>query len=106
MKWYLITWHESDGNDCTVYDSIVSAATEDDALTILGDALEAQLTANGTEFQEDGNHIGYYFSCSDDCTEDCEGHGGTSLRSVEVFDTEDVARANMARYHTEWTVAQ
>jgi hypothetical protein len=101
---YLIVWHESDGNDCTVYDTVVEAPTEDEALSLLGDALEARMTANGTDFQEDGNHIGYYFNCSEDCPEDCEGHGGTSLRTVESYTTEVDARAMCSRWHSEWSM--
>lgn len=100
--WYLIVWHESDGNDCTVYDSIVQAPTEDEALTVLGEALEAQMRANGTSFFEDGNHLGYYFNCADNCPEDCEGHGGTSLRTVESYTTEVDAKASRSKWHSKW----
>lgn len=104
MSWFLIVWHETDGNDCTVYDTVVEAATEDEALGKLGDALEKQMDANGTEYQEDGNHLGYYFGCSDDCADDCDGHGGTSLREVTAYPTEDDARKDCSKWHSEWSI--
>lgn len=67
MNAYLITWHESDGNDCTVFDTVIKAQTEDEALSLLADALEKAMNANGTGFQEDGNILGYYFDCAEDC---------------------------------------
>ena len=106
MAWFTITWHESDGNDCTVYDTVVEAPDEDTALSLLGNAMETRMTANGTGFQKDGNHLGYYFDC--DCDEDyadtCEGHGGTSLREVTAHVTEDSARQAMSRWHSEWSI--
>lgn len=104
MPWFLITWHESDGNDCTVYDTVVNARTEDDALSTLGDALERQMRANGQDYEEDGNHLGYLFGCSEDCPEDCDGHGGTSLRTVEVYTSELQAQAARSRYHSNWSI--
>lgn len=104
MQTFLITWHESDGNDCRVYDSIITAATEDDALSQLGDALESRMEHNGASYEADGNHLGYYFGCSEDCSEDCEGHGGTSLREVQAFETEEGARNAMSRWHSEWSI--
>lgn len=101
---YLITWHESDGNDCTVYDTVVQAETEDSALSLLADAMEKRMDENGTSYEEDGNHLGYYFNCSDDCHEDCEEHGGTSLREVNSYETEDSARSAMSKWHSEWSI--
>jgi len=103
-KHYLIVWHESDGNDCTVYDTIVMAESEEAALNLLGDALERQMAANGTSWQDDGNQLGYYFDCTEACEEACEGHGGTSLRTVEEYATEEEARNARSRYHSEWTI--
>lgn len=105
MRWYLIEWQESDGNDCTVFDTVLCADSEESALNILGDAMERQAKENSTELESDGNHLGYYFPCSDDCSEGCEGHGGTSLRSVETFATEADARAAHSFYHTWWEVS-
>lgn len=102
--WYLITWHESDGNDCTVYDTLVEASSEDEALTLLGTALEAKLTENGTDFSEDGNQLGYTYDCAEDCAEFCDGHGGTSLRTVERHNSELAARSAMSFYHSEWSI--
>lgn len=104
MAWHLITWHESDGNDCTVYDSVVEAADQDQALDTLAGSLEARMRENGTAWQEDGNVLGYYFDCSEDCSEDCEGHGGTSLREVQTFATEAEAEAQRSRWHSEWVI--
>ena len=104
MNAYLITWDESDGNDCTVYDTVITADSEDAALSTLSDALEAQMIANGTEWQDGGNYLDYMFNCAADCEEDCEGHGGTNLREVQCFATEEDARNAMSRWHREWSV--
>lgn len=106
MPWFCIVWHESDGNDCTVYDTVVEAPTEDEALNLLSDALEKQMDANGTSYQEDGNHLGYYFDCAEDCPEDCDGHGGTSLREVTTHTTEYDAMKARSRWHHEWTIPE
>lgn len=103
---HLIVWDESDGNDCTVFDTVVEAPTADDACSQLADALEKAMTENGTGYQEDGNMLGYYFDC--DCDEanadTCDGHGGISLRTVESYTTEDDARAAMSKWHREYSV--
>lgn len=104
MSYYLITWDESDGNDCTVFDTIVQAESKDAALDLLGDAIEARLTKNGTSWEDDGNQIGYMFNCAEDCPEDCDGHGGTSLREVEEYATETEANAARSKYHTEYVI--
>lgn len=104
MNAYLYVWHESDGNDCTVYDTVVLAESEDSANDIISAAIERTMTENGTSFEDDGNLLGYYFNCSEDCSEDCEGHGGTSLREVTQYATEDEARKQMSRWHTEYSV--
>ncbi len=104
MRFYIVTFHETDGNDVTVFDALVSADSEDTAVSRVADSIEASLKENGTEYTEDGNALGYYFECSEDCGEMCEGHGGIALRTVEAYDSEDEARQNMARYHSEWTV--
>lgn len=103
---YLIVWQESDGNDCTVYDSIVEETSEDAALSTLADAIEETLTANETGFQEDGNHLGYYFDC--DCPEEyqdhCDGHGGISLRTVESYTAIKDANGARSKWHTLYEV--
>lgn len=104
MPYYLITWHESDGNDCTVFDTVVHATDKDAALTTLSDAIEKSLDENGTEYENGGDWLDYYFSCSEDCDQDCEGHGGIVLREVEEYPSEADARSNMARYHSEWSL--
>lgn len=102
MGHYLVTWHETDGNDCTVYDSVIEAATEEKALSILAFNLECAMNDNKTPYSEDGSEFGYYFDCSDDCDEECDGHGGICLRTVEVYATDKEAHAARSPWHTEY----
>ena len=101
MTHYLVTWHETDGNDATVYDTVVEAATEDAAYE--AGSNEAYTYSNVINMESDGD-FGFYFPC--DCPEDvewdCPGHGGIVMRSAERFDTEDEARAEQraTHYHT------
>lgn len=111
MDWYLVTWHETDGNDCTVFDTIVQAENTEAAQNMVADAIEDMLTKNGQPFEGDGDW-GVCFNCTEDCgatVEDreleCQGHGGTSLRDVEAFATEADARGALATYHTEWVIS-
>ena len=101
---YLITFDESDGNDCEVFDAIVEAKTEEEALGLLAKSVDARLVENGVDFEEDGSEFGYFFNCSEDCGEDCHGHGGMGLREVVAYDTLADAGSNKASYHTEWYV--
>lgn len=101
---YLITWHESDGNDCTVFDTVIGAASQEEALTALATAVEKALTDSETEFEEDGSEFGYYFHCTKECPEECDGHGGIALRTVEEYPTLAEARANMAQWHSEYVI--
>jgi hypothetical protein len=104
--WWLVTWHESDGNDCTVYGTVVQAADADAAECAVGAAIEAQLTKDGVPFEPDGNALGVYFACSEDCPEDCEGHGGTASREVEgPFQDEASAREARPFYHSAWEMS-
>jgi hypothetical protein len=100
MKAYLITWNVSDGNDCTVYDTVTAAESEDAALEKLDRAIQAACP----DAESDGDYVGYYFGCSEDCSEDCEGHGGTSLREVREFDTEEAARKAKSTYHVNYEI--
>ena len=100
MTHYLVTWHETDGNDATVYDTVVKADSEDAAYEAGSD--EAFTYSNMIDAEPDGG-FGFYFPC--DCPEDtdyCDGHGGIVMRSAERFDTEDEARAEQraTHYHT------
>jgi len=104
MNFYLVTFHETDGNDCTVYDCIVEATNESSALEDVAKSIEAVLTDNKTAFEDDGSELGYYFNCSEDCSEHCEGHGGIALRTVEAYPTEHDAENARSKYHTLWTV--
>jgi hypothetical protein len=113
MNAYLITWHESDGNDCTVYETIVEAVSEENALSVLAYQVEKMLNAKGVEYSDDGSEFGYYFECPDDCEsladafdfEECGIHsGGIALRDVQKFNTVPEARADMCNYHTERSV--
>lgn len=99
MKHYLVTWHETDGNDATVYDSIIEAPSEEGALSILSFNVERDMNETKTPYSDDGSEFGYYFECSEDCPEDCEGHGGIVLRTVEAFETEQEARDAHPKYH-------
>jgi len=101
MKAYLITWHESDGNDCTVYDSIIEAESEEKALDTLHDQRNEKLKGRG-EYEDDGNHLGFYFNCLEDCPEECEGHGGTVHRETREYQTLEEAESNLASYHVRW----
>jgi hypothetical protein len=102
--WYLITWHETDGNDCTVYDTVVQADCADDALTALDAAIEQQLTEQGNPYSSGGNLVDFYFDCDEDCPEDCEGHGGIALRTIESYPTEAEARKQVSKWHLVYTV--
>ena len=101
--YYLITWHETDGNDCTVYDSIVAAGDESAALGTLAAAVERELTG---PYSDDGSEFGYYFECPDDCDggEFCEGHGGIALRTVDAYPTLAEAQNNRSRWHLQYHV--
>ena len=103
MSHYLITWHETDGNDCTVFDTIVEAVDESAALAKLAAAVERELMG---PYTDDGSEFGYYFECPDDCGggESCEGHGGIVLRGVDAYPTEAEAIANLAGYHVRYHV--
>lgn len=101
---FVVTFHETDGNDCTVFDALIEATSQEQALAKLADSIESALVTNSTDFEDDGSELGYYFQCSADCDENCDGHGGIALRTVESFPTESEARASMSRYHSEWTV--
>lgn len=106
MKHFLITWHESDGNDCTVYDSVVSADSEELALTVLALAVEADLDAGAgpDSYAPDCSEFGYDFLCSADCPEDCEGHGGIVLREVTEYPSRDAAIADRNSWHCHFDV--
>ena len=99
--YYLVTFDETDGNDCTVYDTIIEAPSQKAALNTLSKHIEADLKG---EWTDDGSEFGYYFDCNSDCPEDCEGHGGIGLREVEAHATEKDAQAARAPYHVEYTI--
>lgn len=102
MRHYLIVWHESDGNDCTVYDTSVEAPSEQGALSILAYNIERDLNYNKVPYSDDGSELGYFFDCYDDCPEDCDGHGGIALRGVEAFETYQEARAARSFYYSTY----
>ena len=99
MRHFLITFHETDGNDCTVYDAIIEANTEEQALSILSYNIERSLDDNKTPYSDDGSELGYYFDCFDDCHEECEGHGGIALRTVESYETRKEAESEASKFH-------
>lgn len=100
---WLITWHETDGNDCTVFDTYIAAESEDAALGILSDALAAACpdADKGCDF------VDFTFPC--DCdeknAEHCDGHGGTALREVVEYASEKEARAARPFYHSRYEVS-
>ena len=108
---YLITFHESDGNNCTVYEAIREAENEDAALNALADEMVAHFDAAGIEYSEGGDLLDFYFECPDDCEsladdmpgEPCGLHGGgIVLRQVECFADESAARAARSSFHVEY----
>lgn len=100
MKHYLITWHETDGNDCTVFDTYVAADTEDGALGVLDNALHAACP----EAEEGFDYLDMMFpcSCGEADAEFCEGHGGTVLRKIVEYASEQEARTARPFYHSLW----
>jgi len=102
MLSYLITFHETDGNDCRVYDAIVQAMNRDAAFAILAKSIEEKL--EGQDYEDDGSELGYYYHCGDDCPEDCEGHGGIALRDVREYASHEEAVKNLAVSHSRWEV--
>lgn len=107
MSHYLVTFHETDGNDATVFDAIVEAADEQGAFCKVSDAIEADLTERGTSFETDGD-CGVYFQCEEDCPEECDGHGGIAMRTAEPFETLEAAeKAQKAAYfHSRYEVSK
>ena len=118
MKYFLVTWHETDSNDVTVYDTIVEIdpcrdadvdhtgcesltceTCKDAAFGVVCNAIAKRLDEDGKPYSEDGG-FGFYFDCSEDCAEECEGHGGIVMRDAEGFDSLDAAeREQSARYY-------
>lgn len=123
-KFYLVTFHETDGNDCTVYDTIVQVKDctwdeqsgkpcercKDEAFGIVCDAIAKRLDEDGRAYSEDGS-FGFYFDCDSDgpyaCTDECDGHGGIVMRDAEGFRTEAEAEAEQkaAYYHSRFYIA-
>ena len=109
MAWFSVTFHETDGNDCTVYDTVVEAETEDEAFGKVADSLEKTLTADGRGFEDDGD-CGFYFDCDceipegDENTWECS-HGGIVMREAERFEGEEGAEAAHLFYHCRYDCA-
>jgi hypothetical protein len=99
---YLIVWHATDGNDCTVFDTIVEAETEDKALHLLCDKILDD-APEGTECDNEFE-LACFFPC--DCGPDaeCDGHGGTYIRYIIEFDTLREAEDNKTCYHTPYYI--
>lgn len=98
VRHWLITWHETDGNDCTVFDTYVAAETEESALDVLSDALATACPSA----QEGCDFVDFTFSC--DCGEEnaehCDGHGGTALREIREFPSMQAACDARPFYHS------
>lgn len=109
---YLITFGEFDGNDCTVYDAVIESNSDFHALDALAESVEKRLSDNGQPFESDGSEFGYNFLCPDDCEsidddsgEPCGLHsGGLLLRSIESYATWEAAEKGCAFYHSRWEV--
>jgi hypothetical protein len=104
VKYFLVTFHETDGNDTTVYDSVVEAETEDAAFGKVADSIAADLDKAGTAYSEDGD-CGFYFDCTEECNgaEDCS-HGGIVMRSAEEFASlpEAIKAQEAIYYHSRY----
>jgi hypothetical protein len=103
MAHYLVTFQESDGNDCTVYDAVVEADNEDAAYGRVCDAIEAQMKRDGTPYEDDGD-FGFYFDCGGECEGECDGHGGIVMREAVAYATLEEAEAGRSRYHVPYYV--
>jgi hypothetical protein len=95
MGFYVVTFHETDGNECTVYDAIVKADSEEHALSILAYSVESSMNENGTRYEEDGSEFGYYFA---------DDEGGIALRDVTRYESLVDAEDACAFYHVTWHV--
>ena len=113
MPTYLIEVRDSDGNDCTVYDALVTAPTRDAASAKLWARLEEWYPTD----EGDGG-FGTYHTCDCRCehsTRDealCDGcaqtwecsHGGLTTNEdggdVEEYATVAAARQAHASYHS------
>jgi hypothetical protein len=123
VKYYLVTFHETDGNDVTVFDTIVEIdpcrdadvdhtgcesltcdTCKDAAFGVVYNAIAKRLKVDGIEASEDD--FGFYFECDDLCADDCQGHGGITMRDAEIFETEeDAIKAQQAiTYHSRFYV--
>jgi hypothetical protein len=114
VKHFLVTFHETDGNDTTVYDSIVAAEDEDGAFGKVADEIAKRLDTDGRPYSEDGG-FGFYFECDHlcatcerdgACSYDCQGHGGIVMREAEGFETEAEAEKAQreAYFHSRFYV--
>lgn len=104
MPGYLIVWHETDGNDCTVFDTPLVATNDDEALKTLYASWEEHY---GADIEDAGcDPMGADFPC--DCTgehaEFCEGHGGLQVREVLYCGSYEDAWQARSAYHQVWEV--
>lgn len=97
---YLAEIRESDGNDCTVYDAIVEADSQEAA----SDKLHKEIEAAWANLESDGG-FGYFFPCdcpeSEDGYSDCS-HGGILApepEGYEAYETFEKARDARRIYH-------
>lgn len=100
MNHYMIVWHETDGNDCTVFDTIVRAKSEENAIK----QLFAAWIRNCPNAEVEDHGLYYPCNCSEEDAEYCEGHGGTFIREVSTFKTRREAEAAKSIYHAEYFV--
>ena len=98
---YLVTWHSTDGNDATVFDSVIGAKNEYAAK----EKLFNKWIEDCPEAEEDGDFGIYYpCDCSEEDSEHCDGHGGAVIRTVDAFRSYDQANAARSRYHCDYTI--
>lgn len=100
IRHWLITWHETDGNDCTVFDTYAAAETEESALGVLSDALAKACP----DAEEGGDFVDFYFPCTDECALDCDGHGGIALREIREFPSMQAACDARSFFHSTYEI--
>ena len=105
MRHYLVTFHETDENDTTVYDCVVNAEDENGAFGKVADEIAKRLDTDGRPYSEDGG-FGFWFDCTCDDADYCDGHGGIVMRTAEPFEAEEdaIKEQQAIVYHVHMTV--
>lgn len=96
MPTYIIEINDSDGNDCHVYDVVVSAPSRADALATVWRWINEEYP----EDEPDGNG-GTYHPCDCATSDDEDSHGGLLVDTEGIAEFPDVQTAmSQRRYHT------